>query len=251
MDAANPWLPRRRAAGARLRLFCFPCAGGGSAGFHGLARALPPSIELLPLLLPGRERRLAEAPLREMGALLTALEAALDGELGAPCAFLGHSLGALVAFELARRLGPRGPLHLFACAARAPQRISIRAPIHALPDEAFVQAVKGWGGLPPQVLEEAELMEFVLPALRADFELYERYVCEPEPALELPLTVLGGAADIHVSAADLAAWGEHNRSTTELHTLPGGHFFLQESPALVAARVCAGLESILDPIRRP
>lgn len=243
-SGANPWLPARRAGGPRLRLFAFPFAGGGGAVFHGLARRVAPAIEVVPVLLPGRERRLQEAPLRSIDALLDALEPALAPELDEPHAFLGHSLGALVAFELARRRrasGRRGPAHLVVSACRAPQRVSVERPIHTLPDDAFLEAIDALGGMPPEVLRHAELVALLLPALRADFEVYETYRFEPGAELDAPITALGGEDDREVPRADLEAWRERTRGPFDVRWLPGGHFFLQEQEERVARAVSEAL----------
>ncbi len=237
MSATSAWLPRMHADGA-LRLYAFPFAGGGSAAYHGLARRVRARVEVVPVLLPGRERRLVEPPLRDVGTLVDALADALAGELdAAPYAFLGHSLGALVAFELARRLradGRRMPLHLFASACRAPQRVATERPLHRLPDEELLAAVEDLGGMPPEVRQHAELAELVLPALRADFEMYETYRATPGEALEVPITALGGAQDREVPRADLEAWAEHAAGPFEVRWLAGGHFFLLDDPDEVA-----------------
>lgn len=247
--APNPWLPRRRAADARLRLHAFPCAGGGSTLLHGLVPHLAAGIELVPLRLPGRERRLAEPAAERMDELVDGLEQGLAEEFAHPHAFLGHSLGALVAYELARRRrarGAAGPAHLVVCASRAPQRVAVRAPIGGLADGDFLDAVEALGGLPAQVRQHTELLPLVLPALRADFRLYESYRFEPGPELDLPLTVLGGRSDRSLEPADLEAWRERTHGPTELHWFAGGHFFLQEDPAAVAALLNARLAPLVE-----
>ncbi len=239
MSATSAWLPRPRERDA-LRLFALPFAGGGSAPYHALARHVRARLEVVPVLLPGRERRLVEEPFRDVGALADALARELAGELdAAPFALFGHSLGALVAFELARRLlaaGRRAPLHLFASACRAPQRVATERPIHALPDEEFLAAIEELGGMPPEVRQHSELLELVLPALRADFEMYEAYRFDPSSVatLDLPVTALGGEQDLEVPRPDLEAWAERTAGAFDARWFPGGHFFLLDAPADVA-----------------
>ncbi len=212
------------------------------------ATALPAGIELAAVQLPGRESRLAERAIDRMGHLVAALATALRPHLDRPFAFFGHSLGALVAFELARRLareGRPGPVHLFAAARRAPQVAGTQPPCHDLPEPQFRAALARMGGTPPQVLDNDELMRLLAPTLRADFALAETYRYEPGPPLDCPFTVLGGLADVNTSALQLQGWAEHTRSTFGLQMLPGGHFFIHSA----LARVLEVVTEALTPLR--
>ena len=232
--ARADWLHRRprRAAAARVRLVCFPFAGGGATAYHDLARVLPEELEPLSVVLPGRERRLGEEPFRRMAPLVEALGAGIAADLVPPFAFLGHSLGALVAFEVALRLereGRPGPVRLFAAGCRAPHLPDPDPPVHGLSDAEFRAELVRLGGTPPEILAHEELMQLFLPALRADFELNETYRADPLVPLGCPLTVIGGERDPKASRAELEAWGGATRSDARFLWLPEGHFFLSSS----------------------
>jgi surfactin synthase thioesterase subunit len=157
-----------------------------------------------------------------VGELLTALNK--------PFALFGHSMGALLAFEVARELRRRRaplPDHLFVSGARAPQRPSRFLPIHRLPDDPFIERLRRLGATPEEILCNAELMSLILPAIRADFEVYETYVYRVEDKLECPVSAYGGRQDRRVSPAELAAWGEQTRADFSMLTWPGDHFFLR------------------------
>jgi surfactin synthase thioesterase subunit len=225
---------------ARARLLCLPCAGGGASMYRDW-QALLPQCEVLAVQLPGREHRVREAPCRDLQALLKDLEAALQAlPAGPPLVLFGHSLGALIAFLLARSLAARGeaPLHLFAAAARAPHR-GPRRLLHDLPLPALLAEVARMGGTPPRVLAEPELVQLLEPALRADLWLAETNVADAAPRLPVPITALAGTEDAHVAAADVEAWREVAAGPCAVEYVRGGHFFLRDRPAEVAARLAA------------
>jgi len=228
---ANPWIayrqPRRQ---PRLRLFCFPYAGGAASTYRSWAGELPEEIEVCPVQLPGREGRIRQPALLGMDELVDAAAAGLGDELDrGPHAFFGHSMGAVVAYELARRRRDAGrpePLHLIVSARNAPTVPDSDEPIHDLPTERFKQRLRELNGTPPEVLDHPELMELVEPLLRADFRVNETYEHRPGEPLEGPLTAVGGLADEHVPQDGLEAWRELTRGPFRLHMLPGDHFFL-------------------------
>src|SRR5262249_45752953 len=155
----------------------------------------------------------------------------MDSALDKPFAFLGHSMGALVAFELARRLRTtRGlePRHLFVSGARAPHVPSREPVVHDLPDAEFLTALRHFGGTPGDVLESAELMALVAPAVRADFEVCETYAYRKGPRLTCPVTVFGGRRDRLVTRADLDAWSSQTTGACEIHLLAGGHHLMRD-----------------------
>jgi medium-chain acyl-[acyl-carrier-protein] hydrolase len=218
---------------ATTRLFCFPYAGGGIPVFRGWAEGLP-DVEVWVASLPGRWSRLQERPLTDLPTLVEQLELALRPLAGDRFAFFGHSLGAQVAFELARRLRRRGqpqPLHLFVSASPAPQCPSSHPPLHTLPREAFIAVLRARHALLDEVLTHQELLDLVLPALLADFTLLETAVYVTEPPLGCPITAFGGAADVQVSAAELAAWSAQTTATFTQRLLPGDHLFLHTNRA--------------------
>jgi medium-chain acyl-[acyl-carrier-protein] hydrolase len=252
----DPWLirPETRPT-ARLRLFCFTYAGGGASIYRPWTRELPPEVELCVIQLPGRESRLLEEPYTEMSALVEQLSAALDRYLDIPFAFFGHSMGALVAFELAREIRRRRGLslvHLFVSGHVAPSIQRRRAPVHQLPASEFVEAIRRLNGTPEQVLENAELMELVLPALRADLALCETYTYVDEAPLGCPISAFGGLADAEVGYDDLRAWQSQTTGQFRLRLFPGDHFYLRdERPALLAA-ICQTIRQSFDlPVHVP
>jgi medium-chain acyl-[acyl-carrier-protein] hydrolase len=228
--SASPWIvrprPRPRAA---LRLFCLPYAGGAASLFAPWAGALPETIELVAVQPPGRAERLFEPPHATMAALVEALLTALMPLIDRPFALFGHSMGALVSFELARalrRAGGPAPAHMIVSGHRAPQLPSARPPTHRLPEPEFLAELQRLNGTPPEVLAHQELMQLLIPLLRADFAICETYAYTEAPPLACPILALGGLADAHVARADLEAWRPQTSAGFALRMLPGDHFFL-------------------------
>jgi medium-chain acyl-[acyl-carrier-protein] hydrolase len=190
-----------------------------------------PGIDVWPLQPPGREARIREAPFRRLEPLVDALMEAMGPHLGRPYAFFGHSMGALVAHEAAQRLGRLGappPCRLFVSGARAPDRMT-GGRLHMLPDAEFAAALGELNGTPQEVLEHQELMDLLMPTLRADFEVCETYEHRERELLACPITAFGGSQDCEVSSEDLRAWARMTRASFESFVLPGDHFFLGPS----------------------
>lgn len=235
----NPWLTLPAAnRGAEVRLFCFPYAGGGSAIFRTWRDYLPVAIEVCPVNLPGRESRIRERPRTDFDGLVGDIARAVLPHLDKPFALFGHSMGALLAFEVARRLhsehGAR-PAHLFVSGHRAPQ-IKGRHRSYDLPEPEFIQALRDLDGPVREVLKHPELMELMLPLLRADFMLCETYEYVPGPLLGCPLTALGGLCDSDVAREHLHPWGELTTGPFAARMLPGDHFYIltEQAPLLRA-----------------
>lgn len=225
---------------ARLRMFCFPYAGGGASAFRGWAASLPADFEVCPVQLPGRESRLRETPYTEVEPLAQALAEALLPLLDLPYVFFGHSLGSLVAFELAREFRRRGaslPLHLFASGRRAPQVPAREEPIHSLPEPEFIAKLRELNGTPEEVLQHAELMRLIVPILRADFAINENYHFAAEPPFDFGISAFGGLSDQDVTKEDLAAWNDQTRGRFRQRMLPGDHFFLHAGKNLITEAV--------------
>jgi medium-chain acyl-[acyl-carrier-protein] hydrolase len=227
------WLAHWRAnPQTRIRLFCFPYAGGSAAIFRTWADVLPKFIEVCPVELPGRGARLREEPVADFSKLVHLTAAGLLSFLNKPYVFFGHSLGALIAFELARYFRKQGlpePVRLFASGHTAPDFPAVHAPIHHLPDPEFLAELRSLNGTPEAVLANRELMELLLPILRADFAINETYVCEPDAPLNLPISVYGGLRDRDVTRESLEAWKKHTRAEFTLQMFNGDHFFLQNN----------------------
>ena len=214
---------------ARLRLFCFPYAGANASIFRLWANTLGPEIEVCPVHLPGRERRLKELPIAHMEVLISALATALLPYLDQPFAFFGHSMGSLISFELARELRRRhapSPTHLLLSGRHAPHLAPLAPPIHQLPPLDFMAALRRYQGTPESVLQNAEIMQLLLPVLRADFALCETYVYTEEPPLNCPISVFGGLQDEYANPPALKAWQTQTCSSFSLQMFPGHHFFL-------------------------
>jgi medium-chain acyl-[acyl-carrier-protein] hydrolase len=237
---ADPWIrfhmPDPR---ARLRLFCFPYAGGGASIYRGWIGRFPSWVDVCPVQLPGREERIREPAFTHMDALCAALLPTLAPYLDQPVALFGHSMGALIAYQLATRLHDpeNGPVHLLVSGQRAPHLPLGRPPSYNLPDAAFAERLRDLNGTPAPVLQNPELMELVRPLLRADFELSECTPRERRDLLDCPITAFGGLADREIERPHLEAWRETTRGAFDLHMLPGDHFYLAANEAALTALV--------------
>ncbi|MEZ4362898.1 MAG: alpha/beta fold hydrolase [Kofleriaceae bacterium] len=238
---------RRPDAAPRLRLVCLPFAGGAASVFHPWINLFGPAIEVCPVELPGRGVRMAEPPLRDMRRLCDALLEPLEHlHGGLPLALFGHSMGGRIAFELAQRLGDK-VVHLFASGTAAPD-VAPRLgggpgakPIAQLDDAEFLARLRELGGTPVEILEDEELMARVLPVVRADFVLVERYRAAPHAQVAVPLTVLRGSHDPGVSAANAERWQLRTSAAYRHVEVPGGHFFLEPQRAMVISEVLRDL----------
>jgi medium-chain acyl-[acyl-carrier-protein] hydrolase len=217
-----------------MRLFCFPYAGGGALIYRNWSNNLPSSVEVLPVQLPGRGNRILDAPFTEMSALVPATAESLLPYLDKPFAFFGHSMGAIISFELTRHLrrenGPQ-PVALFVSGGRAPQ-VPDEDPIkYNLPEPEFIEELRRLNGTPPEVLENSELLQLMIPLLRADFSLVETYEYASEPPLKCPIFAFGGLQDVDVKREQLEAWREQTTGHFLLRMFPGDHFFFHTSEA--------------------
>ncbi|WP_210334862.1 thioesterase II family protein [Mesorhizobium mediterraneum] len=242
---SDPWLVTRdRDLTAPVRLLCFPFAGGGASVFRSWRSPARHLFELWPVQLPARENRIREQPFTRLDPLLAALEEALLPHLVQPFAFFGHSLGALIGFELARRMRDRhraGPVHLFVSGRRAPHLIDTDEPVHGLPDAEFIRQVRKLNGTPESVLANEELMNIALPLLRADFAVSETYVHAPGAALDCPISAFGGSNDVEVPQQDIDAWRLHTGAQFRLRMFPGDHFFLHSHRDALLSMIASDL----------
>jgi medium-chain acyl-[acyl-carrier-protein] hydrolase len=229
-------LPGGRDGG--LRLYCFPYAGGSAQVFRGWQRHFAPQAALSLARLPGRDARIGEPPLKRYKPLVNALADALIPELPPVFAFWGHSMGALISFELARELRRRGkpaPLALFLSGRGAPQIPDPDPPIFNLPEPEFISQLRRLNGTPRELLDSAELKEFFLPTIRADFELVETYEYEPETPLTCAICAYGGLQDSDVPAANLKEWQKQTSGAFKVRMFPGDHFYIHSSTDLLHA----------------
>jgi surfactin synthase thioesterase subunit len=214
-----------------MSLFCFPYAGAGPSVYRGWAEQLRPcGVKVFLIQLPGRESRLREEPMCTMSQVAGAAASAIAPLLTGRYAFYGHSLGAKVAFETAREMRRRSgnaPDHLFVSASIAPHLPWPYPPMHRLPREELLHEVQHrYGGIPEPVLRERDLLDLLLPGLRADLTVLETYSYTSEPPLDSAITAFGGIDDHSVSEASLLAWRVLTRSAFAVQMLPGDHFFL-------------------------
>ncbi len=226
---------------ARLRLICLPYAGGNSNAFRSWAQYLSPSVELCNIELPGRGFRLAEDLYRNIKPLIRDLAAGIKPYLDKPFAIFGHSMGALTGFELTHRLLEdygRKPVHLFLSGRGAPHLASREEPIHHLPENDFVEKIKNYNGTPGEVLQHEELMNLMVPILRADFEVCETYeYTAKEAQLDVPLTVFGGLKDESALREDLESWKDYTRGSFNVRMFPGDHFYLLSTEKLLVETI--------------
>ncbi len=230
MTTTNSWITRPKPnPKARLRLFCFPFAGGAASSFRTWPDQLTPDIEVCPVELPGRGKRLREPLVTGILPLIETLTPALLPYLDIPFAFFGHSLGTIISFELARQLRREkapSPRHLFISGRRAPQVPPRKRPLHNLPKSELIEELRQYNGTPEAVLANQDLMELFLPILRADFGINENYTYTSEPPLNWPISVFGGLEDTDANSDELNAWRDQTSSTFTIDMFPGGHFFI-------------------------
>jgi medium-chain acyl-[acyl-carrier-protein] hydrolase len=231
--ANTPWIVCRcPRPDALVRLFCFPYAGGGASTFHRWPEYLPDDIELNAIQLPGHETRIGDNPYVELSLLLQELMRVLRPFFTQPFAFLGHSMGALIGYELARAIRREGgalPSVLFLSGLRALQIPNPDPPLHDLSERHFLQQLQSRYGMPVNLMQKSELLEVFLPLLRANFRMCETYVYTPEAPLDCPLSVFGGLQDARISRDDLAAWRVQTNCDLRLRMLEGDHYFFEHS----------------------
>lgn len=228
----SPWIriPKPNPQ-ARMRLFCFPYAGASASVYYPWCRDLAQDLELCAIQFPGRETRIAEEPISAMEPLVAALLPELMPYLDKPFLFFGHSMGATVCFEIARRLilsGSRIPEMLFVSASRAPHLKQTEDPIYLLPGEAFIKRLRSFSGTPEEIFQYPELLELYLPILRADLSIEETYTCSSVSPFPFPISGFGGEGDKEVDHKDLEAWAQYSAPLFSLRLYPGGHFFIRE-----------------------
>jgi medium-chain acyl-[acyl-carrier-protein] hydrolase len=210
---------------------------------------LPAMAEICLIELPGRGVRLKEPLFTQLPPLVETIAHNLENQLDRPFAFFGHSMGALLSFEIARlfrRSHIQGPVHLYLSGRGAPQIPNDEPPMHALPEPEFISELRRLNGTPKEVLEHEELMQLMLPILRADFRICETYHYVPEAPLDCPITVFGGLEDESVGVECLEAWREQTNASFSIHMLPGDHFFLHTAQSFLLQTLSQGLNRSLN-----
>ncbi|MFJ3895189.1 thioesterase II family protein [Streptomyces sp. NPDC090083] len=238
------WL-RRLSPGEspRCRLICLHCAGSGPGMFRNLPDHLPADVAVEAVLLPGRENRIAETPFDRMGPLVEALAEALGPRLDLPYAFFGYSMGAQVSYNLTHVLRTRElplPSALFVAASPGPY-LQREVPAWNESDERLVAYLRDLGGTAPNVLDDPDLLDLLLPTLRADLTAVATWPYRSRPVLPMAIRAFSGAEDGPASPERMGAWRMETHGTFRQSVLPGGHFFINDSLATVADVIAADL----------
>ncbi|GAA0421377.1 alpha/beta fold hydrolase [Streptomyces luteireticuli] len=228
---------------AGVRLVCLPHAGGSASFFFPMAKAMPEGVDVLSVQYPGRQDRRSEPLIDNIPDLADQVYAALLPWTDRPLAFFGHSMGATLAFEVARRLEREKDIvltALFASARRAPSVVRAEN-VHERDDDGIVREMQRLSGTDAQLLGDEEILRMILPAIRADYRAAETYRYEPGPALRCPVVGLAGDADPKVGVDDVAAWGRHTEGSFDLGVYAGGHFYLTQHQGAVVGEVARRL----------
>jgi medium-chain acyl-[acyl-carrier-protein] hydrolase len=237
IERITPWLLAMRPPDrVRARIFCLPFAGSGASMFRRWSSHAREGVELCAVQLPGREDRFAQPAATRIAEVIAPVADKICRYADVPFALFGHSMGALIAFELTRELRRRRaplPVHLFVSGRRASHLPTRHADLHTLPPAEFTAELRKLRGTPAAVLDDAELMDLLTPLLRADFALCETYRYADEEPLEVPITAFGGTEDNEATVEELQGWTRHTRRFGGVQMFPGDHFFLQEhGPAM-------------------
>ncbi|MGV7211264.1 thioesterase II family protein [Oxalobacteraceae bacterium A2-2] len=234
---------------ARLRLFFFHYAGGGASIFRGWEKHFPREIDVFAVQSPGRENRYSAAPIACLETKVAALRQEIAPYLDLPAIFVGHSMGAMLAFELARALQAQGQgrlAHVVLSAARAMHLPRVKPLMAGLSHEDFIREIKMYSRTPHEILDNRDIMEVFMPMLRADFTLSESRVFDPEPRLAAPVTIFSGREDDAVPFADARAWNRLVTPAPAYVDFDGGHFFIHGDSARFIGEVQAVARRVLE-----
>lgn len=241
------WVRRfHRSPECAARLVCFPHAGGSASYYFSLSERLAPGVETLALQYPGRQDRSSEPALRSLADLADrSFEALADWPDDRPLVLFGHSLGSVLAFEVAVRLQAAGrtPARVVVSGYPAPSVLR-GGDIHRRGDAGIIEELRTVGGTDPVWLENAEFMASVLPALRADYTAIETHPRQAGVRLDAPLTMLVGDDDPHTTVDEARAWADHTTAGFDLRVFPGGHFYLDQYQVEIADLVTGAVKEI-------
>ena len=239
-DIANWWPVLKTLRRPTLRLFCFAHAGASPSWFRSWERYLPTNIEVRCLQLPGHGGRFREPLIDHIEPLIDTLTPAIVDLLDLPYAFFGHSMGALVAFELTRELQRKGrslPRVLAVSGRNAPDVIDVDPPLHVMPDSELVTELRRINGTDEGIFENADLLSLVLPVIRADIRLCETYAYENKGLLTIPISVFAGMDDGDLTQTGIEAWRNHTTGPYSITMYPGDHFYINSNTAEVVERL--------------
>lgn len=241
--ANQPWFDCAPCEAPRVRLFCLPYAGAGSSIFRSWPGEVLNGIQVCGIQLPGREDRLGEPAFTRLDPLIEAIADRIGPLLDLPVAFFGHCMGALVAFELARRLRRAGcePIHLVVSALPAPRLVAQAPVLHTRSTREFVSALTGLNGIPDALLKNPEFLNLMVPTMRADFELCETYWYRAEPPLGCRISAYGGRQDPRCPSNLLGSWGAETSAKFTARYFPGDHFFIESARAAVLSAISIDL----------
>jgi medium-chain acyl-[acyl-carrier-protein] hydrolase len=241
----SPWLPFGTAPEARVRLLCLPHAGAGASVYRAWGAGFSDVVGVCPVQPPGREKRRGEEPFTHVGSIVSPLAPEVIEAIRPPYAILGHSTGALCAFELAReirRLGGAEPAHLFVAGRRAPQLPMEVTMLSELSGDELAVVLRRLGGTPEEVLGNHRLLHMIQPLLAADFSVNERYTYHSGPPLATPITAFAATDDMGADRAQMAAWEQQTSAGFRMHTINGGHFAVFDHAAHVQSLITDALQ---------
>jgi len=246
--ADDPWIRRfHPRAEVSIRLVCFPYAAGSAAYYFPLSLALPGNVELVSVQYPGRQDRYRERRIESIAELADGCYAALKPWTDKPLAFFGYSMGAMIAFEVARRFQAGslpGAAQLFVAARRGPA-VRRADTVHLLDDEGLAQELRRLGATDAQWLDDPELRASVLPLARSDYTAVETYRLTPGSPVTCPITALVGDHDPYTTLEDAAAWQAHTTGRFDLRVFPGGHFFVEQHREALTGLLVDTLSGVL------
>lgn len=246
LPSSSPWFRvLNPSSDPRARMLCIPHAGGSADFFRGWAPGLPEGVELWPVELPGRGTRMSEPLVDDLTAVVTDLACLAIHLCDRPLVVFGHSMGSLIAFELARRLEAGGhPVALVIASGRQAPHLPNLNPRHRLPRQGLIEELRRLDGTDTEIFGYEELLDWVLPILRNDFKLIETHHVAPAPPISAPILVLGGREDCDAPLERLAPWSDLTCGACSFDLFPGGHFYLRECQDAVIARINGALETL-------
>ncbi|WP_406092372.1 thioesterase II family protein [Streptomyces sp. NBC_01013] len=242
----GPWIRRfHPAPDAPARLVCFPHAGGSATYYFPVSRALSPAIDVFAIQYPGRQDRRNEPRVEDIEDLADLVVEELRPWGDVPLTLFGHSMGATLAFEVARRLEAAGtpPATLFVSGRRAPSRVREET-VHLADDDRLIADITQLSGTDSAVLADPEILRMILPAVRSDYKAAETYRYRPGPLLGMDIVALAGDNDQQVTVDEAASWGEHTTASFELKVFPGGHFFLDSHVTTILGLIRARMSAL-------